>query len=37
MIMFAWTSAFQTKLKKMPTKQNHAVRITFHAGKEAHI
>ena len=36
MIMFAWTSAFQTKLKKMP-KQNHAVRITFHAGKEAHI
>ena len=37
MIMFAWTSASQTKLKKMPTKQNHAVRIIFHAGKEAHI
>ena len=33
----AWTSTSQTKLKKIPTKQKHAVRIIFHAEKEAHI
>ena len=32
----AWASTSQTKLKKILTKQKHAVRIIYHKEKKAH-